>query len=109
MAEPHVLEELADELEEYINAMAEYLAEEMASGGRAPFSAEASEDEKADYYIEEMYPVMFGPDGSRIETEHDAVIEQMGVDGYAALMRLFAQRGLPIGPGAPAVPVVTGG
>lgn len=103
MVQKHTLDQLADELEQYIEESAQQLAGAMIEGKVAPFAANVSRAEQLAYW-ESMF---FLPDGSRNEAGRAAVMERYGPDQFERVAKALTRRVLagesPVHLGAPDV------
>lgn len=80
-----MMESVAGELLGWLQSESKWYADAIRNGGRAPFSAPASEAEKLEYYRRQMFEV--APDGT-IQYDkpnkqgRSEVLARLGVDGY---------------------------
>jgi hypothetical protein len=90
----HHLDDLADDLFDWIEAQIEDLTRAFQAGGRSPFAAPVSEAQKLAFYQR----ALFNKDGSPNEAGRKATMARVGPDGYVAIMRAVMksqQQGLP--------------
>lgn len=82
MPKPHVFEQAASDLADWLDTTATKLADGLRGGGKAPFAAPASESEKLAYYEQKM----FNPDGSPNVQGRMDEMHRLGVQGYSAAL-----------------------
>jgi hypothetical protein len=90
----HYLDDLADDLFEWIQEEIEALTLAFQAGGRSPFAAPVSERDKLAFYTR----ALFNKNGSPNEAGRKATMARVGVDQYVAIMRAVTkgmQGGLP--------------
>jgi len=83
VARTTLLDEVADDLSEWIDATAEAIATAFTPQGIAPFSAHLSEREKLEYYRSQL----FNPDGSPNTTGRTAQLQRLGPEGFAQVYK----------------------
>jgi len=88
MTKLHVWEQVAEELAVWIDDMAEQVADGLLGGGRSPFGAELSEEEKLDYYERQV----FNPDGTPNVEGRQRLLNRVGVRGFVQIMSALAER-----------------
>lgn len=90
----NVLDLVAEELADWIDSMANQLAEEMMAGGTAPFAAQLTEQQKLDYYVSQL----FNPDGTPNLKGRTAEMQRLGPEGFATVFKavIKAHPGLAI-------------
>jgi hypothetical protein len=84
---PSFLDDIADDLGAWINDTANTVALAFAPG-RAPFSANITEDKKLEYYKEHL----FNPDGSPNAAGREAEFQRLGVQGFSQVYRAITAR-----------------
>jgi hypothetical protein len=84
---PSFLDDVADDLGNWINDTANAVALAFAPG-RAPFSANISEEQKLDYYKSRL----FNPDGSPNAAGREAEFQRLGVQGFSQVYRALTAR-----------------
>lgn len=90
----HYLDDLADDLYDWVEAQIVALTNAFQAGGRSPFAAPVSEADKLAFYKR----ALFNLDGSPNQAGRSATLARVGVDGYVAIMRAVTQSmqgGLP--------------
>ncbi len=93
----HYLDDMADDLFEWIAEEITALTRAFQAGGRSPFAAPVSEAQKLAFYTR----AFFNKDGSPNEAGRKATMARIGIDGpegYVATMRAVMksmQGGLP--------------
>lgn len=98
MPKQNVLDQIAEELGEWIESTADALAEALVSSGDvAPFAANLTENQRLAYFSAQMYL----PDGSVNLEGRNQLLQSLGPDGYSAVARtvLRSLGGLPPIPG----------
>lgn len=96
-----MLEQVAEELADWIDRMAQEVAAGMMQDGRSPFGAQMTEQEKLEYYAQQL----FNPDGSPNVEGRQKLIERVGVDGFVRILNAVMKgRGQPALPGLPTPP-----
>lgn len=92
MATQHMWEQAVDEVVDWLYSTSDRAAEVILAGGRAPFAADLTEDEKLRYYHEKF----FNPDGSDNNQGRNEVMARVGPDEWAkvykALIKPKAER-----------------
>ncbi len=83
-----MLEAVAAELAEWVEQMAEEVAEGLTEGGRSPFGAPATEREKLDYYEQQL----FLPDGAPNMAGRQALLQRAGALGFVETMNAVMKR-----------------
>lgn len=105
----HLLDDVANEVGEWIEAMSTDVVNALTEGGIAPFAANVDNSEKLAYFSSQVYL----PDGSINVDGRNKLMQQYGPDGYANIMRsvLKSMGGMPpipagafSAPGASALP-----
>src|SRR5262245_10789384 len=81
------LDDIADDLAVWIDQTADQVARAFAPG-RAPFSANISEEQKLEYYRSRL----FNPDGSPNPQGRDAEFQRLGVAGFSQVYRALIAR-----------------
>lgn len=98
----NMMDDVASDLAAWIDQTAEAVALAFAPG-RAPFSANITEDQKLQYYRDQL----FNPDGSPNEQGRSAQLQRLGVEGfglvYKAIIRRWPELKIPTPP-QPVVP-----
>lgn len=84
---PHLWEEAAQEMVDWLDQGPEEVAASFSTNGRAPFSAPASERQKLEYY----QATLFNTDGSPNEEARSQTMERVGPRGYFAIMHALGQ------------------
>lgn len=79
----HYLDDLADDLFEWMQEMIEDLTLAFKSGGRSPFAAPVNEAQKLAFYTR----AFFNKDGSPNEAGRKATMQRIGVDEYVRTMK----------------------
>src|SRR5947209_19793424 len=79
----NVFDLVADDLAEWIDRMSDQLVEGIATGGRAPFSAQLTEAQKIDYYTAQY----FNPDGTPNVQGRAAQMARLGPEGFAQVYK----------------------
>lgn len=102
---PNVLDQVAEELADYVDQMATELAEELMAGGTAPFAAQLTEQQKLDFYTNQL----FNPDGTVNHQGRAEQMQRLGPEAFAVVFKavIHAHPTLMIPappPGAPIVP-----
>lgn len=89
----HLLDDVANEVGEWIEAMSTDVVNALTEGGIAPFAANVDNKEKLAYFSSQVYL----PDGSINVDGRNKLMQQYGPDGYAAIMRtvLKSMGGMP--------------
>ena len=93
----HYLDDLADDLFDWIEAQIVGLTDAFQAGGRSPFAAPVSEAQKLAFYKR----AFFNKDGSPNEAGRKATMARIGIDGptgYVATMKAVVEgmrTGLP--------------
>lgn len=90
----HYLDDLADELFDWMQEEIEALTFAFQAGGRSPFAAPVSEAQKLAFYTR----AFFNKDGSPNEAGRKATMARVGVDEYVKAMKSVMQSmrsGLP--------------
>lgn len=83
---PSFLDGMANDLAQWINTTADDVARAFAPG-RAPFSADLSEEQKVEYYRAQL----FNPDGSPNVPGRTAQINRLGAAGFAQVYKAILQ------------------
>ena len=95
--QPNFLDDVADDLSVWIDQTAEDVARAFAPG-RAPFSADLTEEQKLNYYRAQL----FNPDGSPNVNGRTAQIQRLGAQGFAqvykAVLNAWPQLRIPTPP-----------
>jgi hypothetical protein len=81
------LDDVANDLGQWINDTANSVALAVAPG-RAPFSANISEEQKLDYYKSRL----FNPDGSPNAVGREAEFQRLGVQGFSQVYKAITAR-----------------
>lgn len=81
-AREHWLDDLAEDIFLWIQRESDVLAEALKAGGRSPFAARVSEQDKIAFYRQ----AFFNKDGSPNERGRAETLARVGVDGYAQIM-----------------------
>jgi hypothetical protein len=81
------LDDIADDLGNWINETANSVALAFAPG-RAPFSANVSEDQKLEYYKTRL----FNPDGSPNAVGREAEFKRLGGQGFSQVYKAITAR-----------------
>lgn len=79
----NVFDLVADDLAEWIDRMSDQLVEGIASGGRAPFSAQLTEAQKLDYYTAQY----FNPDGTPNVQGRATQIQRLGPEAFGMVYK----------------------
>lgn len=87
----HYLDELGDDLFEWIESMVDSMVAAFEVGGKAPFAAPTTEKQKLAYYRS----VLFNPDGSPNQQGRADTLARVGVEGFAQIMAAVAKDGRP--------------
>jgi hypothetical protein len=74
---------VAEEISEWIDHMSDEIAEAVAAGGKAPFSAQLTEAQKIDYYAAQY----FNPDGTPNVQGRAAQMARLGPEGFAQVYK----------------------
>lgn len=82
MPKPHVFEQAATDLADWLDQTSTKLADGLRGGGRAPFAANATESQKLAYYEGRL----FAPDGSPNVQGRMEELHRLGVEQYGALL-----------------------
>jgi hypothetical protein len=85
----HWLDDLADDLFDWIRTETAVMTRALRSGGRSPFAARVTEDQKLAFYRR----ALFNPDGSPNEQGRQQTLARIGVEGYATVMRAVMKGG----------------
>lgn len=105
----NLLDLVAEDLSQWIDRVANDLAESMMAGGQAPFSVPVSEQQKLDFYRTEL----FNPDGTPNLQGRVTEMQRLGPEGFASVFRAvvhaFPNLAVPAPPtGAPIPPSLPG-
>src|SRR5215471_9319938 len=84
---PNFLDGIADDLAKWIDQTADQVALAFAPG-RAPFSANISEEQKLEYYRSRL----FNPDGSPNTQGREAEFQRLGPQGFAQVYKAILNR-----------------
>ena len=84
--QPNFLDDVASDLAAWIDKTADDVASAFAPG-RAPFSANLTEEQKLEYYRQQL----FNPDGSPNVQGREAQFQRLGVQGFANVYRAVIQ------------------
>jgi hypothetical protein len=82
MAKQHVYDQVASDLAQWLDDTSKQLADDMRDGGKAPFSANATEAEKLRYYEQQLY----NADGSSNDQGRSGLLNRLGTTNYAQLL-----------------------
>ena len=83
----HYLDDLADDLFEWMQEEIVALTAAFQAGGRSPFAAPVSERDKLAFYTR----AFFNKDGSPNEAGRKATLARIGVDEYVRTMKQVVQ------------------
>jgi hypothetical protein len=114
----NLLDVVAEDLAQWIEQIADQMAEAMMAGGQAPFAAPLSEQQKLDYYSVQF----FNPDGTPNMQGRAKEMQRLGPEGFAGVFKAvikahpeFAVPAPPAGapippslPGSPTPPITVG-
>lgn len=83
---PHPYDDVAQQLYDWMEEQSDWAADALRGGYRAPFGADVSERDKADYYRRQMYQT--NPDGLVNYNQPNAegrkmLLDRLGTSGYA--------------------------
>ncbi len=84
---PNFLDSIADDLAQWIDTTSDEVARGFAPG-RAPFSADLSEEQKLQFYRAQL----FNPDGSPNAPGRTAQINRLGAQGFAQVYKAILNR-----------------
>ena len=91
----HLFDQVAADLSEYVESMADMLADSMQEGGRAPFAAKLTHAQQEEYYVEKYAGDIYNPDGTPNEDGRAKLVQMFGPDGFASIARaVIASRAL---------------
>jgi hypothetical protein len=103
----NTLDLVAEDLAEWIDTMANQLAEAMSLGGNAPFAAVLTEQQKLDYYTAQL----FNPDGTPNLQGRAAQMQRLGPEGFAlvykAVLKAHPDLAVPTPPPGAQIPAGT--
>lgn len=85
----HMWDTAVDTIVEWVQDSAEEIYQQMLEAGHSPGAAQLSEDKKLAYYRRKM----FNDDGSPNQSGRSEVMNRVGVEGYANIMRAFKEGG----------------
>jgi hypothetical protein len=88
MPKQSMLEQVADELAQWVEEMSDSVAEGLMEGGRSPFTAQATEAEKLDYYER----LLFLPDGQPNAQGRAALMERLTTEDFIRVMNAVARK-----------------
>jgi hypothetical protein len=93
-----MLDQIATDLAVWIDQLSTKLALAMAPQGNAPFAAPISEEQKLQYYRDQL----FNPDGTPNLQGRNAQIQRLGPEGftqvYKAVIKAYPQLRVPAPP-----------
>src|SRR3954465_9161333 len=97
---PNMMDDIADDLAVWIDKTATEVALAFAPG-RAPFSANITEQQKLDFYKDQL----FNQDGSPNAQGRQALFARLGADGFAAVYKAVLKAHPELSPPPPRPPI----
>ena len=88
MTKEHMFEAVATEISEWIERMAEEVADALMEGGRSPFGAPVTERQKLEYYEQQL----FLPDGTPNVPGRQRLLQRAGVGGFVDVMNAVMKK-----------------
>jgi hypothetical protein len=82
-SDPHVWDLVADDLADWLDEMEDVMASAIIGGGRAPFSAQADDQAKRQYFQSEFWL----PDGQPNQEGRQRVLDRHGIKGYTEVWK----------------------
>jgi hypothetical protein len=90
MPSQHPLDDVADELLDWLQTESAYYVEALKGGHRAPFAAPVNEQQKTDYYTRQVFNTnkdgSINYDSPNVQGR-DELLKRMGVQGYTEVIR----------------------
>ncbi len=83
-----MVERVVTEVERWLDEESTKVAEGMFEGGRSPFGAPATEQDKLAYYAQQLYL----PDGSPNGIGRNQLIERLGVEDFVRVLAAVDKR-----------------
>lgn len=103
--QPNMLTIVAQDLADWLDMVAEQLADGLTAGGQAPFAADLTEKQKLEYYVSQL----FNPDGTPNLQGRAKEMQRLGAEGFAATYKavIKAHPNLAIAPPPPGAVIPT--
>jgi hypothetical protein len=88
MPRQHTLDTLVDDVAQWIEDTADFLAESMLEDGVAPFEARLTEQQRLDYFTR----LLFNDDGTPNQGGRQQLLQSQGLDEYVRTFRWVETR-----------------